>query len=242
MVDYYRTLGIPRNATEVEIKKAYRKMAMRWHPDKNPNNPELAGRKFKEISEAYEVLSDERKRKIYDQTSYKSSNHSYNSTNRNYNHNNQKYGHDDDNDRRESNRRYGQRKHREESKSYKVPNDDFTRDGFKFEERFRFPNNGNPDFHFGYDFPFNSRGPEDAFKDLFGSSFLSDIFAGLNAQRNHRCSGCGGQQTNQMPGFPFEFGRFEDVFGHSFGPFGNGGLGHFVNLAHILISGMGYRI
>eukprot|EP01027_Heterolobosea_sp_BB2_P020696 GEZU01029563.1.p1 GENE.GEZU01029563.1~~GEZU01029563.1.p1 ORF type:complete len:345 (-),score=117.14 GEZU01029563.1:178-1212(-) len=63
---YYEVLGVPKDAKEDEIKKAYRKLAMKWHPDKNPNNKEQAEKKFKEISEAYEVLSDEEKRKIYD--------------------------------------------------------------------------------------------------------------------------------------------------------------------------------
>ncbi|XP_034940811.1 dnaJ homolog subfamily B member 6-like [Chelonus insularis] len=67
MVDYYRTLDVSRSATAVEIKKAYRKLALKWHPDKNPNNLEESTRRFKEISEAYEVLVDEKKRKIYDQ-------------------------------------------------------------------------------------------------------------------------------------------------------------------------------
>lgn len=67
MVDYYKTLDVPRTATEAEIKKAYKKLALRWHPDKNPDNPEESNRRFKEISEAYEVLSDEKKRRIYDQ-------------------------------------------------------------------------------------------------------------------------------------------------------------------------------
>jgi len=66
MGDYYELLEIPRNAPATEIKKAYRKLALKWHPDKNPQNPDEATRKFKEISEAYEVLSDEKKRKIYD--------------------------------------------------------------------------------------------------------------------------------------------------------------------------------
>jgi DnaJ family protein B protein 6 len=66
MVDYYRTLEIPKNATEAEIKKAYRKLALKWHPDKNPDNPDEAHKRFKEISEAYEVLSDKKKRRVYD--------------------------------------------------------------------------------------------------------------------------------------------------------------------------------
>ncbi|GAB4185762.1 MAG: molecular chaperone DnaJ [Simkaniaceae bacterium] len=66
MADYYQTLGITREATQEEIKKAYRKKALKFHPDKNPGDKE-AEAKFKEVSEAYEVLGDEKKRKIYDQ-------------------------------------------------------------------------------------------------------------------------------------------------------------------------------
>ncbi len=65
MADYYETLEIAREATQDEIKKAYRKKALRYHPDKNPGDA-AAEAKFKEISEAYEVLSDDNKRKIYD--------------------------------------------------------------------------------------------------------------------------------------------------------------------------------
>jgi len=64
--DYYEVLGVPKTADEAEIKKAYRKLAMQFHPDKNPDNKE-AEEKFKEASEAYEVLSDKDKRQIYDQ-------------------------------------------------------------------------------------------------------------------------------------------------------------------------------
>ena len=65
--DFYSILGVSRNADEKELKKAYRKLAMKWHPDKNPDNQAEAQAKFQEISEAYDVLSDPEKRKIYDQ-------------------------------------------------------------------------------------------------------------------------------------------------------------------------------
>ncbi len=63
--DYYKILGVERNASEDDIKKAYRKMAMQYHPDKNPNNPE-AESKFKEAAEAYDVLSTPDKKSNYD--------------------------------------------------------------------------------------------------------------------------------------------------------------------------------
>ncbi|KAF7216043.1 dnaJ homolog subfamily B member 2 isoform X1 [Nothobranchius furzeri] len=66
MVDYYKILGVPRTATQDDIKKAYRKLALKWHPDKNPDNKEEAEGKFKELAEAYEVLSDKSRRDAYD--------------------------------------------------------------------------------------------------------------------------------------------------------------------------------
>ncbi len=63
--DYYELLGVQRGASADEMKKAYRTMAMKYHPDKNPGNKE-AEHKFKEISEAYDVLRDDQKRAAYD--------------------------------------------------------------------------------------------------------------------------------------------------------------------------------
>lgn len=63
--DYYEVLGVDRNASKEDLKKAYRKLAMQYHPDRNPNNKE-AEEKFKEAAEAYEVLSDDQKRAQYD--------------------------------------------------------------------------------------------------------------------------------------------------------------------------------
>ncbi|MDX1915758.1 MAG: molecular chaperone DnaJ [Methylophilus sp.] len=64
--DYYEVLGVNKDASEEEIKKAYRKLAMKHHPDRNPDNPK-AEEQFKEAKEAYEMLSDEQKRAAYDQ-------------------------------------------------------------------------------------------------------------------------------------------------------------------------------
>lgn len=65
--DFYKILGLKKGAKDRDIKKAYHKMALKWHPDKNPDNKDVATKRFEEIALAYEVLSDEEKRKIYDQ-------------------------------------------------------------------------------------------------------------------------------------------------------------------------------
>ena len=66
MSDFYAILGLSRDAQEADIKKAYRKLAVKWHPDKNPDNKEEAEANFKAIAEAYDVLSDPQKRDTYD--------------------------------------------------------------------------------------------------------------------------------------------------------------------------------
>ena len=64
--DYYLILGVNREASAQDIKKAFRRLALRYHPDRNPDNPKQAEEKFKEINEAYEVLGDEQKKRQYD--------------------------------------------------------------------------------------------------------------------------------------------------------------------------------
>src|SRR5512137_2269527 len=64
--DYYETLGIEKNASEEDIKKAYRRLAMKYHPDKNPGD-KTAEEKFRETTEAYEILKDPQRRSQYDQ-------------------------------------------------------------------------------------------------------------------------------------------------------------------------------
>lgn len=76
--DYYKILGVSRDADESAIKKAFRKLAKQYHPDTNNGNPE-AEKKFREINEAYSVLSDEGKRKEYDESQHEDQGSSVNS-------------------------------------------------------------------------------------------------------------------------------------------------------------------
>ncbi|KAJ3676360.1 hypothetical protein LUZ60_003772 [Juncus effusus] len=66
-IDYYKLLEVDRGASEEDLRRAYRRLAMKWHPDKNPSDESYAESAFKQISEAYDVLSDPQKRSIYDQ-------------------------------------------------------------------------------------------------------------------------------------------------------------------------------
>ena len=74
--DYYEVLGVSKNTPKEDLKKAYRKLAMKYHPDRNPDD-EAASEKFKELSEAYEILSDDQKRQAYDQFGHEGVNPSF---------------------------------------------------------------------------------------------------------------------------------------------------------------------
>src|SRR5206468_4035224 len=64
--DYYEVLGVARTATEDEIKKAYKKLALKHHPDRNPDDPKRSAERFRELSEAYQILCDPERRSVYD--------------------------------------------------------------------------------------------------------------------------------------------------------------------------------
>uniref|UniRef100_A0A8B9Z5Q0 J domain-containing protein n=1 Tax=Buteo japonicus TaxID=224669 RepID=A0A8B9Z5Q0_9AVES len=68
MVDYYKVLGLQKSASQDDVKKSYHKLALKWHPDKNPSNKVEAEKQFKAVSEAYKVLSDPQKRLLYDRS------------------------------------------------------------------------------------------------------------------------------------------------------------------------------
>ncbi|KAF1470006.1 hypothetical protein FQV08_0014799, partial [Pygoscelis antarcticus] len=75
MVDYYKVLGLQKSASQDDVKKSYHKLALKWHPDKNPSNKEEAEKKFKAVAEAYKVLSDPQKRSLYDRPVKESRSH-----------------------------------------------------------------------------------------------------------------------------------------------------------------------
>ncbi|XP_059472620.1 dnaJ homolog subfamily B member 6 isoform X1 [Neocloeon triangulifer] len=151
MVDYYRVLELQRTASTAEIKKAYKRLALKWHPDKNQNNIEEATKKFKEISEAYEVLVDEDKRRLYDQRHQKPS---YTRPTRSFN----------------ARSFFESPFHRFFDKKRRVY-DQYGKEGLNggsATRRSRYED----DFGFGYPH-FTFRDPEEVFREFFGHSFPS---------------------------------------------------------------------
>lgn len=128
--DYYKVLGLQPSCTQQEIKSAYRKLAMKWHPDKNPNNKKEAEEKFKQIAEAYETLSKPDKRKTYDDIRESKSNFN---TNQGYNYDPYNQGYDQYNYNYEPNYQQKQYKYSKSDPYQKNNLYDFGFNEFSFE-------------------------------------------------------------------------------------------------------------
>ncbi|XP_022917763.1 dnaJ homolog subfamily B member 6 isoform X1 [Onthophagus taurus] len=166
MVDYYRVLEVPRGATTADIKKAYRKLALKWHPDKNPENMDEANRRFKEISEAYEVLSDDTKRKIYDTRSTAQRNNPKSSRSfRSYFDSHTPF-------------------HRFFEKKRRVY-DQYGKDGLINGGGPRSRSRHDDDFDMGFGF-FSFRDPDEVFREFFGGTPFADLFSVDRDRRNRR--------------------------------------------------------
>ncbi|KAF0768011.1 dnaJ subfamily B member 6-like isoform X1 [Aphis craccivora] len=196
--DYYSILEVTPNASINDIKKSYRKLALKWHPDKNPENQEQANRMFKQISEAYEVLSDEAKRKLYDEQRKRKVSASSRPFFYNF---------------------FESPFHRYFDKKRKAYNQ-YGKDGLinggsgngaRRRSNQRHPGNFDPfnqDFGPGF-FSFSFRDPEDVFKEFFNTSDVTDLlFPGQRFNHGH-------QEISSMMN-PFGFGGFGGGFGSGF--------------------------
>nr|WOX63130.1 dnaJ-like protein subfamily B member 6 [Myzus persicae] len=196
--DYYSILEVTPNASINDIKKSYRKLALKWHPDKNPEDQEQANRMFKEISEAYEVLSDEAKRKLYDEQRKRKMSASSRPFFYNF---------------------FESPFHRYFDKKRKTYNQ-YGKDGLinggagnggRRRSNQRHPGHYDPfgqDFGPGF-FSFSSRDPEDVFKEFFNTSDVTDLlFPGQRFNNGH-------QEISSMMN-PFGFGGFGGGFGSGF--------------------------
>ncbi|CAL7942560.1 unnamed protein product [Xylocopa violacea] len=203
MVDYYKVLEVQRTATSGDIKKAYRKLALKWHPDKNPENLEEANKRFKEISEAYEVLIDDAKRRTYDQRLYQkaSSRPGRGFTYRSY--------------FDSPFQRYFEKKRR--------VYDQYGKEGLQMPGGKR---RHEDDFDPRFD-TFVFRDPEEVFREFFGGTSFEDLFSGLTGAGIRRGSGrhshpnSNSISTSFLGPLGFGFSRFNNLF--------EGGSGNFTS-------------
>lgn len=206
MVDYYSVLQLDRNASQADVKKAYKKLARKWHPDKNPNCQEEATKKFKELSEAYQVLSDEKKRKIYDVRGKDGLNESpSHSSYSNY----YTYGGD-------------AQTRAPRTKSYFDQEFDY----YPGKTRARQSRGRQPEFTFSYT-SFTFRDPEDVFKEFFrGTDPFMDFFEpfGFGNQMRGRNDGALSRKESRPASI---FDLFEPMM--SFGGLADFGHGHSCN-------------
>ncbi|XP_067629236.1 dnaJ homolog subfamily B member 6 isoform X1 [Eurosta solidaginis] len=196
MVDYYKVLDISRSATESEVKKAYKKLALKWHPDKNPDNLDEANIRFRKLSEAYEVLSDARRRKIYDAraTLRKESSNSNYSKSRGYTSNN---GY-----------RYRTRADPNRDYAFNYNDDDYNKIGNRYQS-FTFRNlfEVTP-FHKLFE-------KKRRIYDQYGKEGLVGDLGQHRYQRHHHTHDF--DEFDIMGGFPFVFRPPEEVFREFFG-------------------------
>ncbi|CAG9858721.1 unnamed protein product [Phyllotreta striolata] len=206
MVDYYRVLEVPKTASGTDIKKAYRKLALKWHPDKNPENMEEATKKFKEISEAYEVLSDDSKRKIYDTRSSRSSSAKSRSYRSHY---------------FDSFNPFSQKYFEKKRRMY----DQYGKDGL-MNGNSRARSRYEDDLDFGGFGFFSFRDPEDVFREFFGASVfdLLDPQLGRDSRRRNRHSHPQNALSSASLFAPFSFGFGGDLMDDFFntGPHSTG--------------------
>ncbi|XP_073970976.1 dnaJ homolog subfamily B member 6-like isoform X3 [Rhodnius prolixus] len=216
MVDYYKILEVNKGASTADIKKAYRRLALKWHPDKNPDNADEANKKFKEISQAYEVLSDDNKRKIYDeQRTARAA-----TANQGYHY-------------------YHSHHHTKPPKSGGIFRTFFHSPFHRFFDKKRRiydqygveglngmggggrgPGSRHFDDDMDFGFSFTFRDPEEVFREFFGGSPFANLFRANNKYETKR-----GLKSAGSAGGRRHHGGHHDTLSQMFSPFGSFGLG-----------------
>lgn len=166
MVDYYKILQLQSNATDDDIKKAYRKLARKWHPDKNPNGQKEAERRFKEVSEAYQVLSDPAKRRAYDQVGpdgWNANGPNVHSNRRDFNNNNS------NSNGGRTRQEFGGQSFFFEQPTFEAGGEPAAGSGRRSRQRYRAAG-ATPHHHQEFVFATTFRSPDDIFREFFGDS------------------------------------------------------------------------